>query len=140
MHICEVKFGAGLPPSPPAWPSTSATVDVQPYPRGGDGTGPIKPLGVDVPKGRKNKSGKNMIIVIVLSSVTAFVVCMGFMLLILSKWRNGIFQRGQSHQLGLIPQDEKQQSGLSSDNDHILFCSLIVMDMDMDWQVVAGEC
>ncbi|KAG6395725.1 hypothetical protein SASPL_141849 [Salvia splendens] len=101
----------GLPPSPPAWPSTSATVDVQPYPRGTDGNGPIKPLGVDVPRGRKNKSGKNMIIVIVLSSVTAFVVCMGFMLLILSKWRNCVFQRGQSYQQELIPQDGKQSGG-----------------------------
>ncbi|KAL1538186.1 receptor-like serine/threonine-protein kinase ALE2 isoform X2 [Salvia divinorum] len=101
----------GLPPSPPAWPSTSATVDVQPYRRGRDGNGPIKPLGVDVSKGRKNKTGKNMIIVIVLSSVTAFVVCMGFMLLVLSKWRNGISQRGRSHQQGLIPQDGKQSGG-----------------------------
>lgn len=111
--VYEVLFVhyPGLPPSPPAWPSSSATIDVQPYPGGRNDDGPIKPLGVDVPRGRKNESGKNMVIIIVLSSVTAFVVCMGFILLFLSKWRNGIFLDGRSHQQGLIPSDGKQSGG-----------------------------
>ncbi|KAL1551662.1 receptor-like serine/threonine-protein kinase ALE2 isoform X2 [Salvia divinorum] len=94
----------GLPPSPPAWPSASATIDVQPYPRGTSGNDPIKPFGADVPRGRRSESSRNMIIIIVLSSVTAFVVCMGFMLLVLSKWRNGVQQ-------GIIPQEGKESGG-----------------------------
>ncbi|KAH6793218.1 Protein kinase superfamily protein [Perilla frutescens var. hirtella] len=101
----------GLPPSPPAWPSASATIDMQPYPGGRNDDGPIKPLGVDVTRGRKNESGRNMVVIIVLSSVTAFVVCMGFILLFLSKWRNGIFLDRPSHQQGLMPSDGKQSGG-----------------------------
>ncbi|XP_042048212.1 receptor-like serine/threonine-protein kinase ALE2 isoform X3 [Salvia splendens] len=94
----------GLPPSPPAWPSGSATIDVQPYPRSTSGNDPIKPFGADVPRGRRNESSRNMIIIIVLSSVTAFVVCMGFMLLVLSKWRDSARQ-------GLMPQEGKESGG-----------------------------
>ncbi|KAG8380096.1 hypothetical protein BUALT_Bualt07G0158100 [Buddleja alternifolia] len=75
----------GLPPSPPSRHSNSATIDAQPYPGSRNDDGPLKPLGVDVPRRRKNDSSKNMVIIIVLSSVTAFVVCMGFILLFLSK-------------------------------------------------------
>ncbi|XP_057771667.1 receptor-like serine/threonine-protein kinase ALE2 isoform X2 [Salvia miltiorrhiza] len=95
----------GLPASPPAWPSSSATIDVQPDP--GGRSGPIKPLGVDVARVRKNQSANNIIIVIVLSSLTAFVVCMGFILLVLSKCRNA----RETHHQGLIPQDGKQSGG-----------------------------
>lgn len=65
-----------------------------------------------MPRGRKNESGKNMAIIIALSSVTAFVVCMGFILLFLSKWRDGTFLNRQSHQQGFIPTDGKQ-SGMA---------------------------
>ncbi|XP_031104932.1 receptor-like serine/threonine-protein kinase ALE2 [Ipomoea triloba] len=67
----------GLPPSPPALPSSGVSVDDLPYPTNNNNGRTIKPLGVDVPRIRKNGIGKNMIIVIVLSSVTAFVVCIG---------------------------------------------------------------
>ncbi|PIN09327.1 Non-specific serine/threonine protein kinase [Handroanthus impetiginosus] len=83
-EVLYVRY-PGLPPSPPSWPSGSATIDSQPYPGGRDDDGPIKPLGVDVPRKRKKDSDKNMVVIIVLSSVTAFVVCMGFVLLFLSK-------------------------------------------------------
>ncbi|XP_019194469.1 PREDICTED: receptor-like serine/threonine-protein kinase ALE2 isoform X2 [Ipomoea nil] len=67
----------GLPPSPPALPSSGVSVDDLPYPTNDNNGRTIKPLGVDVPRIGKNGIGKNMIIVIVLSSVTAFVVCIG---------------------------------------------------------------
>lgn len=111
LEIYKSEF-AGLPPSPPAWPSSSTIIDVQPYPGAIDDDGPIKPLGVDVSKGKKNESSKNTVIIIILSSVTAFVVFMGFILLLVSKCRNGIFLDRQSHQQGLIPSEGKQ-SGMA---------------------------
>lgn len=102
----------GLPPSPPAWPSASATIDMPPYPGGRNDDGPQKPFGAVVTRGRKNESGRNMVVIIVLSSITAFVVCMGFVLLFLSKWHNGIFLDRRSHQQGLIPSDGKQSGGV----------------------------
>ncbi|KAK6124738.1 hypothetical protein DH2020_041521 [Rehmannia glutinosa] len=71
-EVIYVRY-PGLPPSPPSRPSGSATIDVQPYPGRGNDDGPIKPLGVDVPRRKKNDSSKTMVIIIVLSSVTAFV-------------------------------------------------------------------
>lgn len=68
---------AGLPPSPPALPSSGVSVDDLPYSTNDNNGRTIKPLGVDVPRTRKNGIGKSMITVIVLSSVTAFVVCIG---------------------------------------------------------------
>lgn len=68
---------AGLPPSPPALPSSGVSGYDLPYPTNDKNGRTIKPLGVDVPRVRKNGIGKNMITVIVLSSVTAFVVCIG---------------------------------------------------------------
>ncbi|KAL3631996.1 hypothetical protein CASFOL_024980 [Castilleja foliolosa] len=96
----------GLPPSPPSQPSVSASVDVQPLlPNTGNDDGPLKPLGVDVPRKRKNDSGnKNMVIIVVLSSVTAFVVCMGFLLVVLVKCSNCSCGESQD---GLISPDRK---------------------------------
>lgn len=77
----------GLPPSPPSPPSDIATIDDGPY-SGHDNNGrTIKPLGVDVSRRKKDGLGGRMIAVIVLSSVTAFVICMGFVLLLLLKCR-----------------------------------------------------
>ncbi|XP_047148066.1 receptor-like serine/threonine-protein kinase ALE2 isoform X2 [Vigna umbellata] len=67
----------GLPPSPPSTPSDASVIDDQPNP-GHDNNGMMmKPLGVDVPKKKKEGSNGRMIIIIVLSSVTAFVVFIG---------------------------------------------------------------
>lgn len=104
---------AGLPPSPPAWPSDPATIDVHPYPGDMNNDVPLKPIGVDVPRRRKSESNKNMIVIIALSSVTAFVVIMGFILLFLTKWSRSIFPSRQGDQRGLIPSDGKS-SGMPS--------------------------
>lgn len=75
----------GLPPSPPSLPTATATIDDQPSPGlHSDGSG-IKPIGVDVPRRKKNGIGKNAVIVIVLSSITIFVVCAGFLWLLFLK-------------------------------------------------------
>uniref|UniRef100_A0A5B6YLM2 Putative receptor-like serine/threonine-protein kinase ALE2 n=1 Tax=Davidia involucrata TaxID=16924 RepID=A0A5B6YLM2_DAVIN len=75
----------GLPPSPPSVPSIAASMDNLPYP-GHDNDGrAIKPIGVDVPRKQKGGLGGSMIAVIVLSSVTAFVVCIGVIWLLLLK-------------------------------------------------------
>lgn len=77
----------GLPPSPPSFPSSGASIDQQPYPGNNRDGSRIKPLGVDIPRPKKNGMGRNMIIVIVLSSVTAFVVCVGVTWLLSLKLR-----------------------------------------------------
>ncbi|KAH7865333.1 hypothetical protein Vadar_005302 [Vaccinium darrowii] len=73
----------GLPPSPPLVPST---IDDQPYRGHGIEGMPIKPLGVDVPRKKKEGSRGSTVAVIVLSSVTAFVVCMAAIWLLLFKF------------------------------------------------------
>ncbi|KAL2555074.1 Protein kinase superfamily protein [Forsythia ovata] len=83
-EVVYVRY-PGLPPSPPSTISGSATIDDQPYSGSTEDGDPIKPLGVNVPKTRKDGTGKTMVIVIVLSSVTAFVVCMGCIWLLLLK-------------------------------------------------------
>ncbi|KAI3455559.1 hypothetical protein Pfo_012222 [Paulownia fortunei] len=108
-EVLYVRY-PGLPPSPPSRPSGSATIDVQPYPGSSNDDGPIKPLGVDVPRGRKNDSSRNMVVIIVLSSVTAFVVCMGFILLLLLKWGCSSCLHSRSQQ-GLISSDRKPSGG-----------------------------
>ncbi|KAK6148722.1 hypothetical protein DH2020_016247 [Rehmannia glutinosa] len=106
-QVIYVRY-PGLPPSPPSRPSGSATIDVQPYPGRGNDDGPIKPLGVDVPRRKKNDSSKTMVIIVVLSSVTAFVVCMGFILLFLSKCSRCLYRRSEQ---GLIYSDRKPSGG-----------------------------
>ncbi|CAA2974664.1 receptor-like serine threonine- kinase ALE2 [Olea europaea subsp. europaea] len=83
-EVVYVRY-PGLPPSPPSKISSSATIDDQKNTGSTDDGGPIKPLGVDVPRTRKDGTGKTMVIVIVLSAVTAFVVCMGCIWLLLLK-------------------------------------------------------
>lgn len=83
-EVVYVRY-AGLPPSPPSKISSSATIDDRPNSGSTDDGGPIKPLGVDVTRTRKDGTGKTMVIVIVLSAVTAFVVCMGCIWLLLLK-------------------------------------------------------
>ncbi|WMV22439.1 hypothetical protein MTR67_015824 [Solanum verrucosum] len=96
LFIKTMDFGAyemvyvrypGLPPSPPSHHSSSATIDDLPAYPGNENDGmTIKPLGVDVSsRMRKKGIARNMIIVIVISSITAFVVCMGFICLLLFK-------------------------------------------------------
>ncbi|KAL8458548.1 hypothetical protein ACS0TY_036175 [Phlomoides rotata] len=120
LSIKSSKFGVyevlyirypGLPPSPPAWPSDPATIDIHPYPGDMNNDGPLKPIGVDVPRRRKSESNKNVTAIIVLSSVTAFVVIVGFILLFLTKWRRNIFPSRQGDQQGLIPSDGKSSGG-----------------------------
>ncbi|QCE02256.1 serine/threonine-protein kinase PBS1 [Vigna unguiculata] len=67
----------GLPPSPPSTPSDACVIDDEPNPGHGNNGMMMKPLGVDVPKKKKEGSNGRMIVIIVLSSVTAFVVFIG---------------------------------------------------------------
>ncbi|CAN4086944.1 unnamed protein product [Withania somnifera] len=95
IFIKTTEFGAyemvyvrypGLPPSPPSHLSSGATIDDLPAYPGNENDGmTIKPLGVDVPRMRKKGITRNMIIVIVISSVTAFVMCVGFIWLMFLK-------------------------------------------------------
>lgn len=52
----------------------------------------MKPLGVDVPRKQKHMLGGSIITVIVLSSVTAFVVCMGVAWVLVLKCRGHVHQ------------------------------------------------
>lgn len=78
---------AGLPPPPPSHHSSGATIDDLPAYPGNENGMTVKPLGVDVSRMRKKGIARNMIIVIVLSSITAFVMCMGFIWVLLFKRR-----------------------------------------------------
>ncbi|KAL3528624.1 hypothetical protein ACH5RR_007946 [Cinchona calisaya] len=104
-EVLYVRY-PGLPPSPPSLTSATATINDQPY-HGIDNDGrAIKPLGVDVPRRRKNGISKNMVIVIVLSSTTTVVVCMGFIWLLLLKC--GCFTyESEKHPNPLISPHEK---------------------------------
>ncbi|KAM7483842.1 hypothetical protein LguiB_008425 [Lonicera macranthoides] len=75
----------GLPPSPPSMPSSTTTVDNPAYPGSGNDGMSVKPLGVDVPRRKKDWTSGRMTVVVVLSSVTAFVICIGVLWILLLK-------------------------------------------------------
>lgn len=52
----------------------------------------MKPLGVDVPQKQKHGLGGSMITVIVLSSVTGFVICIGVAWVLVLKCRGHVHQ------------------------------------------------
>lgn len=77
---------AGLPPSPPSIPSGVSSIDDGPNP-GRDNNGMMmKPLGVALPNKEKEGSNGRMIFIIVLSSITAFVLFLGLAWLCLLKY------------------------------------------------------
>ncbi|KAL6585150.1 hypothetical protein OROMI_004439 [Orobanche minor] len=106
-EVVEVLY-PGLPPSPHSRSAGSATMNVKPYSRGGNDGGPLKPIGVDVSTGRKNGSGKKLAIIVALSSFAAFVVCMGFLLLVLSKCSSCLYRQSQQ---GFKSPDRKPSGG-----------------------------
>jgi phosphate starvation-inducible membrane PsiE len=80
--ICTVSFThAGLPPSPPAASMNNGLSNVN---------GPsLHPLAADVGNYRERK-GRHVIIIIILSSVCAFILCAGAALVLYFKLRNHI--------------------------------------------------
>ncbi|XP_054780849.1 receptor-like serine/threonine-protein kinase ALE2 isoform X2 [Prosopis cineraria] len=85
---CEVLYVhyPGLPPSPPSTPSGISNADDSPLFPDHDNNGTMmKPLGVAIPRKEKTGSGKSTILVIVLSSFTAFIIFLGFACLCLMK-------------------------------------------------------
>ncbi|PWA80945.1 concanavalin A-like lectin/glucanase domain-containing protein [Artemisia annua] len=86
-EVVNIKY-PGLPPSPPSVPlNGDVTVDQSDSLNNNKGM-PYKPIGVDIPRnGRENKSKTNgsMVTVVILSSVTAFVVIIGAFWLLLIK-------------------------------------------------------
>ncbi|KHN42518.1 Receptor-like serine/threonine-protein kinase ALE2 [Glycine soja] len=72
----------GLPPSPPSTPSDASGIDDGPNP-GHDNNGTImKPLGVDVPKKKKEGNNGRLIVIFVLSS--CYICCIHWSCLALS--------------------------------------------------------
>jgi hypothetical protein len=88
----------GLPPSPPLASSAISTIDDGPYTGQDNNGGVIKPIGVDVPRKRNTGLKGSMIAVIALSSFTAFLLCVGFVWLLLLKCRS------HTHQPETFPQ------------------------------------
>ncbi|XWS18864.1 hypothetical protein CRYUN_Cryun32bG0081600 [Craigia yunnanensis] len=84
-EVVYVRY-PGLPPSPPAASSSVSAIDDGPYSGRNNHGQAIKPLGVDVPKKKRNGLTRSMIAVIILSSFSAFVVCLGIIWLILLKY------------------------------------------------------
>ncbi|KAJ4824799.1 hypothetical protein Tsubulata_022790 [Turnera subulata] len=94
----------GLPPSPPSPVSISATDD-GPY-AGNVSDGRMnKPLGVDVPRRKKDGLSRSMIVVIVFSSFTALVACLTVIWLFLLKCGNRAHKPSQVQQ-DLVPKEE----------------------------------
>ncbi|KAL4583715.1 hypothetical protein LXL04_008298 [Taraxacum kok-saghyz] len=97
VSINRARFGAyevvsvsypGLPPSPPTVPSNADVTIGQSDSVNGNRGKPLKPIGVNIPRnGKENESKPNGIIiaVVILSSVTAFVVLIGALWLFLLK-------------------------------------------------------
>ncbi|KAM0031974.1 putative protein kinase RLK-Pelle-Extensin family [Helianthus debilis subsp. tardiflorus] len=87
-EVVDVKYPGWLPPSPSSIPSnTDVTIESDPV--NGDKGMPDKPFGVDIHRnGKDDKSKPNgsIIVVVVLSSVTAFVVLIGAIWLLLLKF------------------------------------------------------
>ncbi|TMW97014.1 hypothetical protein EJD97_006383 [Solanum chilense] len=120
VFIKTTDFGAyemvyvhypGLPPSPPSRHSSSATIDDLPAYPGNENNGmTIKPLGVDVSSGMRKKGiARNMIIVIVISSITAFVVCMGLIWLLLFK--RGCYAQSPEQPPHILVSSQEKTSG-----------------------------
>ncbi|GJV72516.1 receptor-like serine/threonine-protein kinase ALE2, partial [Tanacetum coccineum] len=86
-EVVNIKY-PGLPPSPPSGPLNGEVTVDQSDSLNNDKGIPFKPIGVDIPRnGRDNKSKTNgsMVTVVILSSVTAFVVIIGAFWLLLMK-------------------------------------------------------
>ncbi|KAE8699430.1 Kinase superfamily protein isoform 3 [Hibiscus syriacus] len=93
-EVAYVRY-PGLPPSPPAASSSVSVVDDGPYTGRNYHGQAIKPLGVDVPTRKREGLTRSMIAVIVLSSFSAFVVCLGIVWLIL--WKFGACVKEPKH-------------------------------------------
>ncbi|XP_044496878.1 receptor-like serine/threonine-protein kinase ALE2 isoform X2 [Mangifera indica] len=83
-EVLYVRY-PGLPPSPPLAQSDISSTNDGPYDSGDNSGQAIKPLGVDIPRRKKGGLSRSMIVVIVLSSFTAFVLCCGIAWLLLLK-------------------------------------------------------
>ncbi|TXG68548.1 hypothetical protein EZV62_003483 [Acer yangbiense] len=98
----------GLPPSPPSSRSDINAVDGGPY-AGRDNHGQaVKPLGVDLPRRKKNGLSGSIIAVISLSAFTAFILCFGLALLIIMKCGACVHQSEQ------VPHDLTHSPGKPS--------------------------
>lgn len=106
----------GLPPSPPSTPSSVSSIDDGPY-QGRDNNGAImKPLGVDVSRKKKEGSNGRMIVIIALSSITAFILLVGLAWLCLLKWNSCILKRGQAPDVFIS--SSPKQSGAARPSTH----------------------
>jgi len=115
---------SGLPPSPP---SNVYGIDVEPYP-GHDNNGTIiKPLGVDVSRKQKEGSGGRMLIMIILSSFTAFLLFIGLAWIFLLKCGSSTLEPGH------IPDAKISSSSMRSGNlkasEDYLYFSVIFEDL-----------
>ncbi|XP_047341092.1 receptor-like serine/threonine-protein kinase ALE2 isoform X2 [Impatiens glandulifera] len=93
----------GLPLSPPS--ANAATIDGQPLPNSGKGGSAIKPIGVDIPRKQKDGSVRISVILIILSCVTFFVVCLGTAWFLLVKC-GCVFQPAIPSKVPIIPSQE----------------------------------
>lgn len=76
--------------------SIAANIDEHQYPHDKNDGMPEKPLGVDVPRARKGGTDGSLIAVIVLSSATAFIVCVAVVWFLLVKCGCSICQPNQT--------------------------------------------
>ncbi|KAK6914753.1 Serine-threonine/tyrosine-protein kinase, catalytic domain [Dillenia turbinata] len=94
----------GLPPSPPTVSSSINSMDDGPYNNGRDNNGrTIKPLGVDLPTRQKHSLSWRKVILIVLSSVAALVLCTGLACLLLLKSGSSVRKPEQAPQVLMPP-------------------------------------
>ncbi|XVF74394.1 hypothetical protein PTKIN_Ptkin13bG0107000 [Pterospermum kingtungense] len=105
VYVCY----PGLPPSPPAASSSVSAIDDRPYSGHKSHGQEIKPLGVDVPKNKRGGLTRSMIAVIILSSFSAFVVCLGIICLVLLK--HGACNKEPAHVAQVVTLSPAKPSG-----------------------------
>ncbi|KAJ8756057.1 hypothetical protein K2173_024604 [Erythroxylum novogranatense] len=84
-EVLNVQY-PGLPPSPPS-PSTISTSEDGSYAGHGNNGRINKPLGVDVPRWKKNGLSKSIMAVIIASTFTVLVICIAIVWLFISRYR-----------------------------------------------------
>ncbi|GMH14231.1 hypothetical protein Nepgr_016072 [Nepenthes gracilis] len=86
----------GLPPCPPSSFSNDGTIASNPYPSNGNPGSLPKPIGVDIPRSRRKGISRSLLLVIILSSFTAFTIFMGIAWLLILKYKRSAHHKEEA--------------------------------------------
>ncbi|CAN0881634.1 Receptor-like serine/threonine-protein kinase ALE2 [Linum grandiflorum] len=100
----------GLPPSPPT-PTSVSTIDDGPYAGRNHHGIAVKPLGVNVPRRRKDELGGGIIALLVISSLAALFMCLAIIWFLVWKSRNCIHKSEESSNHATFSPSPKKHLG-----------------------------